>query len=366
MNRIIGYFKANLLMSISLVLAIINCLIGRFSSTFIDYKVIFSLFGLMLLIQGFEEVGLLRYIAQKLLHFSKNSRQLVQLMIVLSLIGSMFLTNDVAILTLLPIYLKLLSILPKFKGRFLGSVLIIVAANLGSSFFPFGNPQNLFLYDYYHVPLVQFLSWMSLVLLVSVISLGFLTLLVAKDSLDEIQLKENQINRKESLLLTGLMLLMIFVVLDILLYQWVIPLVALIILLYRRELYKKVDYGLLVTFVSFFIIVGNIGDAEFINTFLKSLNGKEIYLAGLGLSQVISNVPAAFLIAPFTSNQQAVILGVNIGGLGTLIASLANLIGYNLFRVYYPRKTKRFLGLFCMVNFSLLLLLGTIFYFIIH
>lgn len=86
MNRIIGYFKANLLMSISLVLAIISCLIGRFSSTFIDYKVIFSLFGLMLLIQGFEEVGLLRYIAQKLLHFSKNSRQLVQLMIVLSLI----------------------------------------------------------------------------------------------------------------------------------------------------------------------------------------------------------------------------------------------------------------------------------------
>ena len=159
---------------------------------------------------------------------------------------------------------------------------------------------------------------------------------------------------------------MIFVVLDILLYQWVIPLVALIILLYRRELYKKVDYGLLVTFVSFFIIVGNIGDAEFINTFLKSLNGKEIYLAGLGLSQVISNVPAAFLIAPFTSNQQAVILGVNIGGLGTLIASLANLIGYNLFRVYYPRKTKRFLGLFCIVNFSLLLLLGTIFYFVIH
>lgn len=353
-------------MSISLILAIISCLIGRFSVGFIDYKVIFSLFGLMLLIQGFEQVGLLRFVAQKLLHFSKNSRQLVQLMIILSLIGSMFLTNDVAILTLLPIYLKLLSMLPKFKGRFLGSVLIIVAANLGSSFFPFGNPQNLYLYDYYHVPLGQFLSWMSLVLLVSLISLGLLTMLIAKDSLEEIDLKDNQVDRKETLLLAALMLVMILVVLDVLPYEWVIPLVALVVLFYRRELFKEVDYGLLLTFICFFIIVGNVGEASFIKEFLKSLSGKQIYLAGLGLSQVISNVPAAFLIAPFTTNQQAVILGVNIGGLGTLLASLANLIGYNLFRIYFPDDTKKFLGLFSVVNFGLLFLLGGIFYFFIH
>ncbi|MBS5819839.1 MAG: hypothetical protein KIC85_01585, partial [Enterococcus gilvus] len=138
MKRMANYFITNRLMSVSLLLAIISCLIGRFSAGFIDYKVIFSLFGLMLLIQGFEQVGVLRFVAQKLLHYSKNTRQLVQLMILLSLVGSMFLTNDVAILTLLPIYFKLLSVLPKFKGRLLGSVLIIVAANLGSSFFPFG------------------------------------------------------------------------------------------------------------------------------------------------------------------------------------------------------------------------------------
>lgn len=358
--------KNNRLLSVSLILAIISCLIGRFSAAFIDYKVIFSLFGLMLLIQGFEQVGLLRFVAQKLLHYSKNSRQLVQLMILLSLVGSMFLTNDVAILTLLPIYFKLLSVLPKFKGRLLGSVLIIVAANLGSSFFPFGNPQNLYLYDYYQVPLGQFLSWMSLVLLFSFFSLFLLTLLVAKESLKEIELKENQFDRRETYLLIGLMLVMILVVLNVLPYQWVIPVIALIVWVYRRELFSKVDYGLLLTFVCFFIIVGNIGDAEFIKRFLQALSGKQIYLAGLGLSQVISNVPAAFLIAPFTSNQQAVILGVNIGGLGTLLASLANLIGYNLFRLYYPNETKKFLGLFSVVNFGLLLFLGTIFYFFIH
>lgn len=366
MNQVADYFKEHRLLSISLLLAVISCIVGRFSAAFIDYKVIFSLFGLMLLIQGFEQVGLLRFVAQKLLHFSKNSRQLVQLMIVLSLVGSMFLTNDVAILTLLPIYLKLLSVLPKFKGRFLGSVLIIVAANLGSSFFPFGNPQNLYLYDYYHVPLGQFLAWMSLVLLVSIISLGFLTLLVAKDSFEEIDLEDNQFDQRETFLLTALMLIMILVVLDVLPYQWVIPLVALVVLFYRRELFKDVDYGLLATFVCFFIIVGNIGEADFIKHFLQGLNGKQIYLAGLGLSQVISNVPAAFLIAPFTSNQQAVILGVNIGGLGTLLASLANLIGYNLFRVYFPDETKKFFGLFSAINFGLLILLGGIFYFFIH
>ncbi|MGG5372809.1 SLC13 family permease [Enterococcus sp. AZ196] len=366
MKKTANFFSENKLLSISLLLAVISSLIGRFSTDFIDDKVILSLFGLMLLIQGFEQVGLLRFIAQKLVHYSKNTRQLVQLMILLSLVGSMFLTNDVAILTLLPIYLKLLSILPKFKGRFLGSVLIIVAANLGSSFFPFGNPQNLYLYNYYHVPLGQFLSWMALVLLLSVMSLAVLSLLVAKDSLETISLEASQIDRKETFLLLGLMLVMILVVLDVLPYLWGIPLVALILLIYRRELFKKVDYGLLLTFVCFFIIVGNIGEAKFIRTFLQALSGKQIYLAGLGLSQVISNVPAAFLIAPFTENQQAVILGVNIGGLGTLIASLANLIGYNLFRIYYPAKTKKFLGLFSAVNFGLLLFLGTLFYFFIH
>lgn len=362
----IEYLRNNRLMSISLLLAIISCFVGRFSVEFIDYKVIFSLFGLMLLIQGFEQVGLLRFVAQKLLHYSKNSRQLVQLMILLSLVGSMFLTNDVAILTLLPIYLKLLAVVPKFKGRFLGSVLIIVAANLGSSFFPFGNPQNLFLYDYYHVPLSQFLTWMSFLLFVSLSSLGVLTFLVAKDSLAEIDLSNRPFDRKETRLLTGLMLVMILVVLNVLPYLWVIPGVALVIVFYRRELFKAVDYGLLLTFVCFFIIVGNIGEAQVIKDFLQALNGKQIYLAGLGLSQIISNVPAAFLIAPFTTNQQAVILGVNIGGLGTLLASLANLIGYNLFRMYYPDETKKFFGLFSGVNFGLLLFLGTIFYFFIH
>ena len=149
MKKVLNYFKNNKLLSFSFLLAIISCLIGRFSIGDIDFKVILTLFGLMLLIQGFEEIGFLRFVAQKLMHYSKDSRQLVQLMIILALIGSMFLTNDVAILTLLPIYLKILQILPQFKGRFLGAVLIIVAANLGSSFFPFGNPQNLYLYDFF-------------------------------------------------------------------------------------------------------------------------------------------------------------------------------------------------------------------------
>lgn len=366
MKKVLNYFKNNKLLSFSFLLAIISCLIGRFSIGDIDFKVILTLFGLMLLIQGFEEIGFLRFVAQKLMHYSKDSRQLVQLMIILALIGSMFLTNDVAILTLLPIYLKILQILPQFKGRFLGAVLIIVAANLGSSFFPFGNPQNLYLYDFYHVGLGQFLSWMGAVLVLSSVLIGLLTFFVEKDPLSEMTFEEQIVDKKEGFLLAALMLVMILVVLNIFAYLWAVALVALIILFYRRELFARVDYGLLLTFVFFFIIVGNIGQMAAIKNFLQSLNGHSVYLASLGLSQVISNVPAAFLIAPFTTNQQAVILGVNIGGLGTLIASLANLIGYNLFREYYSNETKKFLGLFSVINFTLLLVLGGIFYFVIH
>ncbi|MFC4770470.1 SLC13 family permease [Enterococcus hermanniensis] len=366
MKNSVNYFKNNKLLSFSFLLAVISCIIGRFSVEDIDFKVILTLFGLMLLIQGFEEIGFLRFVAERSLHYSKDSRQLVQLMIALSLIGSMFLTNDVAILTLLPIYLKILQLLPQFKGRFLGAVLIIVAANLGSSFFPFGNPQNLYLYDFYHVALGQFLSWMGAVLLLSIVLLGILTFLIEKDPLTEMTLKEYQVDRKAGLLFALLMLVMILVVLNIFSYLWAVAMVAMIILFYRRELFARVDYGLLLTFVFFFIIVGNIGQMATIKNALQSLDGRNVYLASLGLSQVISNVPAAFLIAPFTTDQQAVILGVNIGGLGTLIASLANLIGYNLFREYYPDETRKFLGVFSGVNFSLLLVLGGLFYFVIH
>lgn len=362
------FIKNNFLFSLSFLLALISCLFGRFAATDIDFKVILTLLGLMLIIQGFEKIGVLRFCADKILKLSKNSRQLVQYMVFLAFVGSMFLTNDVAVLTLLPIYLKLLRQLPRFKGDLLGAVLIVVAANLGSSFFPFGNPQNLYLYDYYHVGLGQFLSWLSLLLVVGDVCLSLLTFFVPKTALSDLDLTQDRLAASQIIVYTLLMSIMILVVLGILPYAWTVLAIVIFLLFYQRALFKEVDYLLLLTFVCFFIIVGNIAEAAIVKETIQNLlaTPARVYLGSIILSQGISNVPAAFLVAPFTLHQKALILGVNVGGLGTLIASLANLIGYNVVTVYLPEKRVAFLKLFTGLNFILLAVVATVIFLLIH
>ncbi|MGX2946820.1 SLC13 family permease [Enterococcus alishanensis] len=367
-GKVLGFIKQNCLFSGAFLLAIIASFIGRFSLNFVDWKVILTLFGLMLVIQGFEVLGVLRFFAEKLLDYSNSNRQLIQLLVLLSLVGSMFLTNDVAVLTLLPIYLKLYIELKHFKGGIFGAVLIVVAANLGSSFFPFGNPQNLYLYHYYHVPLGQFLLWMAGLLALSCLFLFLLTLRIPKETLPKIVAENDTIDKKGVLLFSLLMGAMILVVLGLLPDLWTVIGLILVVFCYQKDLLKRVDYLLLLTFVCFFIIVGNIAEAAVVRDILAQLlsSAKRVYLIAIALSQVISNVPAAFLMAPFTQYHQALILGVNVGGLGTLIASLANLIGLNIIKLYTPEQQKSFIKIFTLVNFSLLIAIGCIILFFIH
>lgn len=144
MQRILSFFKEDVLFSLSLLIALISCFFGRFSLESIDYKVIFCLFGLMLWIKNIEKIGILNYLADQLIDVSKTNRSLIRNITFLAFFSSMLLTNDVAILTLMPIYLTMTQTLPKMKNKLTGAILLIIAANLGSSFFPFGNPKIYF------------------------------------------------------------------------------------------------------------------------------------------------------------------------------------------------------------------------------
>ena len=358
-KRMLAFFRTDRLFSISLLLALIACFFGTFRWSFIDFKVILSLFGLMLVINGLEEAGLLRAFGQKLVEKSRNLRDLIRAIVLLSFFSSMFLTNDVAILTLLPIYLLLTRKEQQHTSVLLGAVYLIVAANLGSSLFPFGNPQNLFLFSYYQISLPQFM-WTT----GTFVGLSLLLLLVSIQLIPKIPLEIALQEEKPALLNSGLFVLMILGIFSVLPISIAVLVVAAVVWFSNKRLFAKVDYRLLLTFLCFFLIVGNIQDLSLVTDHIRPYfqETHRAFLGSILLSQGISNVPAAILIAPFTDLEKAVLLGVNVGGLGTLIASLANLIGYKLLKQARPKEARTFQKLFFIVNIIFLLLLGSIVY----
>ncbi|MTD41540.1 hypothetical protein GIX45_23535 [Erwinia sp. CPCC 100877] len=365
MKRIIAYFKNDWLFTLSFFVAVISCFFGKFSFASIDFKVIFCLFGLMLLVKNVEHLGILTYFAEKLIDLSKTTRSLIRNITLLAFFSSMLLTNDMAILTLMPIYLMITQKLPMLKNKAVGAVLLIIAANLGSSFFPVGNPQNLFLFSYYALSAVDFFSWALPLLLFSLLILSLAFLFVKKETIPDQQADFPKVDKKKLSFLIIIGVFILLSVFNIFSYLIIIPAAAILLAVYDKKTVKQVDYRLLWTFVFFFIAVGNFSQLEWISTLIRRLfiTSRGTFFGSLIVSQGISNVPAAILIAPFTTQAKALFFGVNIGGLGTLIASLANLIGFKVYREYYPQRSKSFLVQFTWMNAAFLVIFICVFYF---
>lgn len=350
-KKVYHFFTTDYLFLISFILAFMSSVFGRFELQFIDFKVILSLFGLMLVVESFNRLGILEKIAQLLLRWAQTKRQLFFYFVSLSYVASMFLTNDVAILTLLPMFYLICEQRVTKKELVLGSVWIIVAANLGSSLFPSGNPQNIFLFSYYHLSLAQFFWWVMPFAALSIALLGIGLLCISKQPIAAATPKKYP--RTKGLYVASIaFLVMLLYVVNILTQWWLVGLVCLLLYWRFPESYQKIDYRLLLTFACFFIIVGNIKALPQIAEFVaKSVQTPRATLVSAAFSsQIISNVPAAFLLAPFTKEAHSLIIGVNIGGMGTLLASLANLIGYRILSVYVPHIKASFLLWFTGLN----------------
>ncbi|WP_010579908.1 SLC13 family permease [Liquorilactobacillus vini] len=346
-------------------IASLSLIISRPQASDLDWQTIFSLAALMAVIQVFEKLNLLSNGAAYLISRASNQRTLMQLLLVLTFIGSMFLTNDVSILTIVPLFAiiaKQLEIKPV-----LPVVLINLAANLGSLVTPIGNPQNLFLLKYYQLTLLDFVKLAGPITLFSLLLLGSWSCKFAKTSVSAPQIFKSKLPGVK-LWLTVILTVPILLGILGLLSSWVMLLLALILLIvidYR--LLAKIDYGLLLTFICFFIAVGDLSRAELVRRSLDALlnSSVAVYLTSLGISQLISNVPAAILLAPFSHAVQALFLGVNLGGLGTLIASLANLLAYKQYLLNFKKKSDNYLLIFTKINLISLAFLGIIGYFLI-
>ena len=340
------------------ILAIISAFFVKPSKEYIgyiDFRSLGILWSLMVIIQGFKENSVFEKIAAALLKKVNKSWQLAAVLIFLCFFSSMLITNDVALITFVPFAIMLLSSCKKDQLLIPVIVLQTIAANLGSMLTPIGNPQNLYIYGSTGMNILQFFGTMLPYSALSAVLL-LITLFLLPD-------KNSTINASKDSLLTSrfgsriqiIIYLCLFVValLSVVrLIPWYILLLIVFVVVGGMD-YKilfRADYILLLTFIGFFIFTGNIGKIDEIKNFLSAVvKGREFYISIIA-SQALSNVPATLMLFGFTDNYKELLAGVNVGGLGTLIASMASLISFKAFSKEFREKSGKYLLAFTFAN----------------
>lgn len=348
--------------SICAVLSIITMFIVPPSAKYaqyIDWKVICLLFCLMTVVSGLSKAKLFSLLSDKLISTTSNVRQTIWILTGLCFFLSMLLTNDVALITLVPFAVTILIRTNMEQYMIYTIVLQTAAANLGSMLTPVGNPQNLFLYSYYNMTPSDFFLVTIPVTMLSMVLLFTFVLMIKPEKITAPKISDEHIDKKKAIIYACLFALCILSVFSVVDFIITLAVVLAAVLIFDKRTLLAIDYGLLITFVCFFIFVGNISSLEPVRAFLTSISAGHELLASALLSQVISNVPAAVLLSGFTQNAHSLLLGVNIGGLGTLIASLASLISFRLYSKTQGAKRGRYLLIFTVVNLPLLFILGT-------
>lgn len=327
---------------------------------YIDFRVLCLLFCLMGVVAGFKSVGAFQWLTYQLLRRIKSGRVLGLTLVMLPFFSSMLVTNDVALLIFVPFTLALLAQLGFEKAMIPVIVLQTVAANLGSMATPVGNPQNLFLYAAFNLSAGEFFGVVLPLTAISFVCLAAASVPVLPGELSGKDLEKAEISSVRNLLVYGgLFVLSLLTVFRVIAYPVTTVVIIAVLAVLNRKLLKEIDYMLLLTFVCFFIVSENLGQVEAVRAFLQQLLERSTLLTSVGASQIISNVPAAVLLSGFTDQWKELLAGVNIGGLGTPIASLASLITLKLYMRWPGAKVMKFIGVFMVANIvGLVILLG--------
>lgn len=361
MGAVRTFIKKETVLCIAAVCAVMTMLLvppdGGYVA-YIDLRVLCLLFCLMAVVAGFRSCGAFQWLACRMLSRGGGGRVLAVTLVLLPFFCAMLVTNDVALLTFVPFTLLLLETLDCRRTAIPLLVLQTMAANLGSMATPVGNPQNLFLYGAYGLSAGEFFSVMLPLTAVSLVCLTAASLPVLPKDLPVPELERVSVQSPQKLALYGILfLLCLLTVFRVLPYGLLTVVVLAAVAAAEPKLLRTLDYGLLATFVCFFIVSGNLGRVEAVRTFLQSLLERSTLLTAVLTSQVISNVPAAVLLSGFTDNWRPLLEGVNIGGLGTPVASLASLITLKLYLRWPGGKPGRYLAVFTLANLAGLVIL---------
>ena len=352
MQKLISFLKSEIVLTVALLAALLSMLIvppDAAYAAYVDADVLMLLFSLMTVVAGLKRCGLMDRICTALVTRAKSARMLCMALSLACFFSAMLVTNDVALITFVPLTCALLASLP--RELILTVTIETIAANLGSMATPIGNPQNLYLYSHYEMPMGTFLRAVGPLTLVSLLLVLLCCLLVRRATLAAPAQEAVRRLPALPLLMHGVQFALCLLSVLGALPKWVSFIAVLAsTLVYCRALVREVDYALLATFVCFFVFVGNLGRIEAVSGLLSSvIAGREMEV-GILASQVISNVPAALMLSGFTQDAASLMRGVNLGGLGTLVASLASLISFKLYAKAPGAKTGNYLAVFTTLN----------------
>lgn len=358
--KVLKFVKKNLVFCIVASAAVISCFLvppDRMYLDYFDWKTLSCLFLTLAVICALRNIKFFTILARKLVIMTGNLRSLFLLLITITFIGSMIIANDMALITFLPLGYFALSVTKHETYMAYLFVLQNISANLGGMLTPFGNPQNLYLYSYFNIPTVEFSLIMLPAFLVAITLLVVFCIPVKPIKLSLNETFPEKLNTRKAILYGVLFTFSILIVFRMIPFIAGLLVIPTILFFVDRDSLKMVDYALLGTFFFFFIFAGNLARLDLVNSMLSSLLEKDTLIVSILSCQVISNVPSAILLSRFTTDYPALLLGVNIGGTGTLIASLASLITFSEFKILYPNETKKYLLIFTALNITFLAVL---------
>ena len=355
-----GFIKKNVVMVVAMIAAVITCFFvppdSKYLSYF-DFKTLTCLFCVLAVVCALKNINFFYMLAKKIVEIFRNTRMAILALVYITFIGSMLIANDMALLTFLPLGLYVLTTTGKSKHMAFTFIMQNIAANLGGMLTPFGNPQNLYLYTKFEIPTPEFMVIMAPPFVVAVVLITLCCILFVKPEPLVLESKPISMPAGKTTVYLLLFALAIAIVFRGIPYYIGLVIIPAVLFFMDKKALKMVDYPLLFTFVFFFVFSGNMARIDAVKNLFSLLLGKSTLLFSVVSCQFISNVPSAILLSQFTENYRELLVGVNIGGVGTLISSLASLITFREYTKHNPGKTGNYVKLFSAFNFSFLIIL---------
>ena len=365
--KLISFTKAHVVMMVALMAAVATSIIVPVDAAYLGYfdvKTLACLFSVLAVVCALKNIQFFYILAKKIVQCFRNARLSILALVYITFIGSMLIANDMALLTFLPLGWFVLSSTGKEKYAAFTFIMQNIAANLGGMLTPFGNPQNLYLYTKFAIPNGEFMSIMLLPFAVAVALITVCCLIFVKP--EPLQVSDEKVSLPvgRTALYLSMFALSIAIVFRGVPYWLGLVIIPAVLYFADRKALKMVDYPLLLTFVFFFIFAGNMARIPAVRNLLSGLLEKNTLLFSVMSCQFISNVPSAILLSQFTGNYADLLVGVNIGGTGTLIASLASLITFSEYTRHFPEKTGYYVKMFSLFNFGFLFVLTAVMSFV--
>ena len=367
-NKIKQIIKDNIVLIIAILAATITSFIIPPDAEYLDYfdfKTLSCLFCVLTVVCALRNIRFFYTLAKAIVRKFKNAKIAILALVYITFIGSMLIANDMALITFLPLGYFILHSTKKEKYLAFAFIMQNIAANLGGMLTPFGNPQNLYLYSKFNISDAEFISIMFPPFILAIILITACCLIFVKNEPLEIEEKAASLPIGRVIVYLILFALSIIIVFKIIPYWIGLIIIPIALLFLDRQALLQVDYGLLFTFVFFFIFAGNMSRIDIVREFFSYLLNINTLIFSAISCQFISNVPSAILLSQFTDNYRDLLLGVNIGGAGTLIASLASLITFKEYSKQDPKHTVGYVVKFTLFNFAFLIIL-TVFCYILQ